>query len=95
MGAEDFKINSKVRAVLARHWIDLTRLSFASVNGIVRLSGTLRRMSSESGEKHFSGQNIDKIETEILAIKEVKRAYFQLDNWRKDENRRWAHIELR
>ena len=93
MGASDFKINSKVRAVLARYWVDLARVGFSSVGGTVRLTGVLCRLSSESDLAPFTKQKMAQLEAELLSIREVKRIYFDLDNWCKDENQQWAPVE--
>ena len=93
MGASDFRINSKVRSVLARHWIDLSRVGLSSISGTVRLTGILCRLSSESDVDPFTGQHLAQLETELLSIKEVKRVYFNLDNWRKDGNRQWMPVK--
>lgn len=93
MGAVDFKVNSAVRSVLSRHWIDFTRIGFGSVNGTVRLAGILARLSNESEESHLTAKNVMQIESELTAIKSVKRVYFDLDNWRKDESRQWVCTE--
>lgn len=90
MGASDFKINSRVRSVLARHWIDLSRVGFSSISGTVRLTGILCRLSSESDIDPFTEQHLAQLETELLSIRDVKRIYFNLDNWRKNENRQWV-----
>ncbi len=93
MGASDFKINSKVRSVLARHWIDLSRVGFSSINGTVRLTGILCRLSSESDVGTFTKQNLAQLETELTSVREIKRVYFDLDNWRKDNERQWVPVE--
>ena len=37
----DFRVNSMVRSILSRHWIDLRALKFGSFRGTVRLVGEL------------------------------------------------------
>lgn len=93
MGASDFRINSKVRSVLSRHWIDLSMLGFSSINGTVRLTGTLCRLSSESETAQLTKQSVAQLESELTTIREIKRVYFDLTNWRKDSNRDWVCSE--
>ncbi len=94
MGASDFKINSRVRSVLARHWIDLNKVGLSSISGTVRLTGILCRLSSESDVTSFTGQHLAQLESELLSIREVKRVYFNLDNWCKNENRQWTPVKV-
>ena len=52
MAASDFQINSRVRSLLARHWIDLKRVQVGSFRGTVRLAGELCRLGGESAGRH-------------------------------------------
>lgn len=93
MGASDFKVNAKVRSVLARHWVDLAAVGFSSIHGTVRLTGKLCRLSSDSDADPFTKQKVAQLETELMSIREVRRIYFDLDNWRKDKERQWVLVK--
>ncbi len=92
-GRDDLKINARVRAVLARHWVDLTRVTFAAVNGTVRLSGVLKRLSTEEESSYFSEEDVLIIEQELRSIPGVRRVYIDLENWKKDASTsRWSPV---
>ncbi len=84
----DFKINSQVRRILTRNWLDLKKLRYSSIGGIVYLRGTIdviygapaTRASEWEG---LTARYVDKVEKDIKRIREVRRVRFELDNWRK------------
>ena len=88
MVVSDFRINSKVRAVLAKHWIDLQSIRFGSFRGVVRLMGELRRLGGGSSSARDEFQ-LDVLEGEIKRIRGVKRVYFDLVNWERSATGQW------
>jgi hypothetical protein len=82
MRQDDLEINRHIRRVLVRHWIDLGRLSFRSVNGVVWLRGTLQRLLGV--QEALTGSIIESIFQEIINFPGVKRIHAEFDNWRYD-----------
>lgn len=73
MGVADLQIKTKVRAVLSRHWIDLTRIGFDCCRGSVRFRGEI--VLSEGHRCSSPGPLIDALEAEIKRIRGVKSVY--------------------
>ena len=90
MNVSDLKINSCVRSVLSRHYVDLQRLSYASFRGTVRLQGELAHLSARSSAIDL-GQ-IEKIDQEIRRIPGVVRVNFDLENVQKSESGKWELV---
>ena len=94
MPVSDFRINSRVRSVFARHWVDLQKVRFASFRGTVRVSGEISILGS-----HAAGQidpaKISVLETEIRQIKEVKQVFFELIGWRRGGSGEWEYVGSR
>ena len=88
MQVSDIKINSWVRGVLAKHWIDFQGLQFGSYQGTVRLSGELRYLGMRES---FSTEalKLGLIENEIRGLSGVKRVHVDLANWRKNSRGEW------
>lgn len=82
MRQNDLEINRHVRRVLVRHWIDLGRLSFRCVNGVVWLRGSLQRLFGV--KEALTGTIIDSIFHEIANFPGIKRIHAEFDNWRYD-----------
>lgn len=74
----DAHINSRVRGVFARHWIDLQKVQFASSRGAVRISGELCFLDSEDDEDgaECTRARREILEYEIKRIRGVKRVHF-------------------
>ena len=67
MAASDFRINSLVRSVFARHWIDLQRVRYASFGGAVRVSGELCVLGGQPQAK-IDGARVEILEAEIRRL---------------------------
>jgi len=91
LGADEFKINSRVRGIFARHWIDTSKLSIVSVKGIVYLGGQLRKIAGASSQIKINEDLLDKIDAEIRRLKDVKRVTYRLDDWRRDDGKFVTH----
>ena len=89
MPASDFRINSMVRSVLARHWIDLQKIVIGSFRGTVRLTGELCHIGND-GVRVPEPRQLDNVEAEIRAIPEVERVYFDLSNWHRTSRGDWV-----
>jgi hypothetical protein len=92
MSVSDFKINTKVRAVLVKHWIDTQALKFGSFRGTVRLTGELFVLGDRIS-KNFDGAKLEAIESEVRRIPGVSRVYLDLGNWKKNEIGKWSPAE--
>ncbi len=88
MPASDFRINSLVRSVFARHWIDLRRVRFASFRGSVRISGELCVLGSRP-----DAARVEILESEIRDLKGVKQVYFDLSDWRQGVSGNWERVQ--
>jgi len=87
MGASDFKINSGVRRVLTKHWINTKKLKYSSIGGIVYMRGLIEIMYNApirgSDWQGITAEHIGDLERSIKKIPEVKRVNFQLLHWEK------------
>ena len=92
MVVSDFRINSLVRSILAKRWLDLRPLKFGSFRGTVRVSGEL--YPRESRDPHsLKSSTIEILEREIRQIRGVNRVYFDLKNWRRLSSGAWDCTE--
>jgi hypothetical protein len=66
MPTNDLQINSKIRAIFARHWVDAEKLQFRTTAGTVRFHGVLARQGS------FTVCDADTTLLEVL-INEIRR----------------------
>ncbi len=81
MEVSDSRIKSLVRAVFARHWIDLQKVEYRSIRGTVHVRGELCRLSGRaSGVRDPS--LLEAIEAELKRIPGVSRVYFDVVNRR-------------
>ncbi len=85
---DDFQINSQVRRVLTRNWLDLKKIRYSSIGGIVYLRGTIdviygAPLTREESWDGVTAKYVDKIEKDIMRIPDVVRTRFELDDWRK------------
>jgi len=85
----DFQINSKVRSVLAKHWIDLQKITFGSFRGTVRFSGELCLLGGRTGGGSEMNQ-VESLESEVRSIRGVQRIYFDLSNWHRNNTGQWS-----
>lgn len=74
MDVPDIQIKTRVRSVLARHWIDLNRLTFDCCRGSVRFHGEIALVEGHGGSSTAS--LLDTLEAEIKAVPGVKSVYF-------------------
>ncbi len=91
MAFTDIKINSQVRSVLARHWIDLQNLNFGSFQGTVRITGELRYLGMRDCLSTDS-MKLEIIEYEVRHVPGVKKVYLDLSNWRKNHKGAWETL---
>jgi hypothetical protein len=92
----DFQINSYVRRVLTRHWLDLKKIRYSAIGGVVYLRGTIdvmygAPMTREGDWEGVTARYIDKIEKDIRQIPDVKSIRFEFEDWRKAAGR-WTQI---
>jgi hypothetical protein len=89
MGVEEWKINTQVKIILSRNWIDVPKLLVTTVKNTVCIKGEL----SFTGDK-VDGRNepavsnqLRKVEREILALRNVRHVDWRISGWRKAKNR--------
>lgn len=75
----DLEINSAVRRVLVRHWIDLGRVSIRTQKGKVTVRGTLDKLSES--DQPLTGTVVEGIFGDIRRIHGVLRVMAELQNW--------------
>ena len=75
MPINDLDINAKIRAILARHWIDADKLRFRTTGGTVRFHGTLARQGSLM-VCDVEATLIEVLINEIRHVPGVQKVYF-------------------
>ncbi len=73
MDVPDLQIKTQVRAVLTRHWIDLTRIGYDCCRGSVRFRGEISLV--EGHHCSSPGALLEALESEIKRIPGVKSVY--------------------
>ena len=81
MEVSDSRIKSLVKAVFARHWIDLQKIEYRSIRGTVHVRGELRQLSGRTSSVRDSSL-LEAIETELKRIPGVNQVYFDVVNRR-------------
>jgi hypothetical protein len=87
MSAEDMKINSLARGVLASYRVDQNTIYVTSHGGTVCLRGKL--LEGDADVKPISSGTVVAIQDDIMKQKGVKKVMWQLDNW-KMVGTRWV-----
>jgi len=89
MGMEEWKINTQVKIILNRNWIDVPKLLVSTVKNTVCIKGEL----SFTGDK-VDGRNepavssqLRKAEREILALRNVRYVDWRITGWRKTKTK--------
>ena len=94
MAIKDFQINSHVRGILARHWIDTTLITVMTIRGVVFLQGSLRKITAGSAQDEIGEALLATMEMEMKHIKGVRQIVYRLEDWRKDGGK-FARIEAK
>ncbi|OGV61186.1 MAG: hypothetical protein A2498_11380 [Lentisphaerae bacterium RIFOXYC12_FULL_60_16] len=89
-GPIDLEVNRQVRKILIRHWIDLGRVLFRSVQGSVTVRGTLERIAGVS--EPLTPTIVATIFFELKRAPDVRRLTVDLTNW-KEEAGNWKRVE--
>ena len=84
MAVSDFQINSRVRGIFAKHWLDTSQLSVVTIKGIVYLGGHVRKLPAVSSDIEVDEDLMQNIDFEISRIKGVKRITYRFEEWRKE-----------
>jgi len=92
--ASDTDIRTDIRALLAQHRFDAQRVQMRISGGIVRVSGELIYVGNQY-LGNVSGAVVDVFERAIKRLRGVKRAHFQLDNWRRLSTGEWEPVVLK
>lgn len=80
---ERLQINSRVRAVLVSHLVDLGRMSFHAYPKKLILRGSLIRLPGRCGST-FSSEEVTQLLVDLGRVPKVKRVQPDLDNWRQE-----------
>ena len=92
MSVQDLELNSGVRSVLNRHWIDLTKTSFYARKGHVHLGGEVAVIGAGK-ETAGTAEALKATETEIRRLRDVKTVSFEFTNWVRDGAGAWICLE--
>ncbi len=90
MSQADLELNREIRKVLIRHWIDLGRLSFRSVNGRVWIRGDLYRIAGVT--ESLTPTLVETIFSEIACLKGVNAMNIELNNWIQTQGK-WKPLD--
>ncbi len=87
MAATDFRINSAVRRILVRHWLDLRQVEYQTVNCVVTIRGKFKKLK-EAIQDTKKGDDLEAaammvIEQELSRIPNVKRINMNIMGWAK------------
>lgn len=93
---DDWDINVSVRQELVKRFVDLRRVQFATIGGVVHLKGSIVFTKIKDGEEKIVATIEERIEAEkrrlselekrIKKIKGVKGVIFNLEDWVKFGN---------
>jgi hypothetical protein len=72
-----YEVNRRVRTILIRHDVDLTKIDYSFIGNTVYLYGELHK--NQKGE--FNAANIDQMVRELSRIEFVRYINFDLKNW--------------
>ena len=92
MAASDFRTNTAVRSVLARHWIDVQRIKFGCFRGTVRFTGSLAFLGTRANGT-LDAAKVELLEREIKRLQGVSRVYFDLKNWKREPGGEWKCLD--
>jgi hypothetical protein len=84
LAVSDFQINSRVRGIFSKHWLDTSQLSVVTIKGNVYLGGRLRKLPAVSSDIEINEELMEAIDFEIGRIRGVKRVTYRLEEWRKE-----------
>jgi len=84
LAAGDFQINSRVRGIFSKHWLDISQLSVVTIKGNVYIGGTVKKLAAVSRHIEINEELMETIDYEIRRIKDVKRITYRLEDWRKE-----------
>lgn len=74
MPVADFRINSLVKSILVKHWVDLQKIQYDTHRGNVYLRGELSQLKRRNtGE--FELSLFEVIESEMRRIRGVRKVY--------------------
>ena len=84
MASGDFQINSRVRGIFAKHWLDTSQLSVVTIKGNVYIGGNVRKLPAVSLDVDVNEDLMEIINYEIGRIRGVKRVTYRLEDWRRE-----------
>lgn len=91
MALVDFRINTQVRRILVKRWIDTSKVEFGTTNGVVYIKGVIATPEEHRALSSLGGRSrldlILKIEKEIRRLPDVKDVVFKLADFQKAAGR--------
>lgn len=83
----DFRINSEVRRILIKNYLNLKKLRYSSIGGVVYLRGTIEIMRNARIRRlrwqGVTDEYMKDLEKAIKKVTGVKRVRFELYRWEK------------
>ena len=95
MASGDFQINSRVRGIFAKHWLDTSQLSVVTIKGNVYIGGQVRKLPAVSHEIEVNEDLMETINFEISRIRGVKRVNYRLEDWRREAGKFISLVQRR
>ena len=89
MGVEAWKVNSKVKIILSRNWVNVPGLLVNTVKDTVCIKGELVFTGDKvDGHNELAvSSQLRKVEREILALRDVRHVDWRITGWQKKKNR--------
>jgi hypothetical protein len=91
MATSRSRVQAECRKVFARHWIDPYKLSVASHQGTLRVSGELQSIGEERDA--LGASLLDALEWELCRVPDVKRVQLLLSNWSRNAHGAWVCLD--
>jgi hypothetical protein len=82
MKVSDIRINSLVKSVLTKHWVDVHKIKLDYFGGTIRLSGEICPIGT-GARRRLDPYTVELIESEIRRVPGVKRVYLNFTNWHR------------
>jgi hypothetical protein len=89
MGVDAWKVNSKVKIILSRNWVDVPRLLVNTVKDTVCIKGDLSFTGGKvDGHNELAvSSQLRKVEREVLALPDIRHVDWRITGWQKKKNR--------
>jgi hypothetical protein len=88
MVVPDYTIQTQVRALLVRNWMDTRRIDYNVIGGVVHMRGTMAVLyehpeRDQNDEHGISARLLVNLERDMMRVDGVKAVHYDLSNWIK------------